>query len=58
MTGDIDGFFLMCEDLGRMFDNIYICFLVLFVVFEEEISFAHTTIPLFMPRLVHNGSVS
>ena len=48
------GFFLACEDFGRMFDFPACTF---FFFFEVEIS-SHTLIPLFMPGSVHSGSAS
>ena len=45
MTGDIDGFFLMCEDLGRMFDNSFTA--CTFLNFEVEIGYTrYTSTPL------------
>ena len=51
-------FFLVCEDLGRMFDSSFptCTFLVLFL-FLVEIS-SRTLIPLFRPGSVHSGSAS
>ena len=49
------GFFLVCEDFGRMFDNSYpACG---FFFFKVEIS-SPTLFPLFMPGSVHSGSAS
>ena len=54
-SGGGGGFFLMCKDLGRMFDNSFpTC---AFFFFNVEISVC-TQIPLFTPKLVHSGSVS
>ena len=53
------GFFLTCEDFGRMFDHSFptcalnFCFLLI----EVEISL-YTLIPLYMPGSVHSGSAS
>ena len=45
MTGDTDGFFLMCEDLGRMFDNSFTA--CTFLNFEVEIGYTrYTSTPL------------
>ena len=57
-----DGFFLACEDLGRMFDNSFSAFASFFFffsffLFEVEIN-SHTLISLFRPGSVHSGSVS
>ena len=49
------GFFLACEDYGRMFDKSFpACGWFVFLV---EISL-RTLIPLFTPGLVHSGSAS
>ena len=48
------GFFLACEDYGRMFINSFPTYTFFFKV---EISL-HALIPLFTPGLVHSGSVS
>ena len=53
---DDDGFFLACDDFGRMFDySLPAC--AFFFFFEVEIS-SRTLIPLIMPGSVHGGSVS
>ena len=49
------GFFLTCEDFGRMFDHSFPA--CVFKFFLMEISLC-TLIPLFMPGSVHSGSVS
>ena len=46
------GFFLACEDFGRMFDN---SFPACAFFFKVEIN-SRTLIPLFRPGLVHSGS--
>ena len=52
------GSFLTCEDLGRMFDHSFpTCAFFLSFFFEVEISLC-TLISLFMPGLVHSGSLS
>ena len=52
------GFFLACEDLGRMFDNLFpACAVFLLFFFKVEIS-SRTLIPLFRPGSVHGGSAS
>ena len=52
------GFFLACEDFGRMFDNSFpACAVFLFFFYEVEIS-SRTLIPLFRPGSVHSGSAS
>ena len=51
-----DGFFLACEDFGRLFE-IQSPPAFFFFFFEVEISL-RTLIPLFMPGSVHSGSVS
>ena len=53
------GFFLVCENFGRMFDHSFAaCAVVyLFIYFEVEIS-SGTLIPLFVPGSVHSGSAS
>ena len=69
-TVDVVGFFLVCEDFGRIFDNLFLAcaFFVLFVLlsllfclfvcsFLVGIS-SRTLIPLFRPGSVHNGSAS
>ena len=50
------GFFLACEDLGRMFDHSFPPQHFFFFL-EVEIS-SRTLIPLFMPGSVHSGSAS
>ena len=59
MTGDIDGFFLMCEDLGRMFDHFFppALFVVVVVVVSVDIG-PRTLISLFSLESVHSGSAS
>ena len=54
---DDDGFFLACDDFGRMFDNLFPSPPALFFFFEVEIS-SRTLIPLIMPGSVHGGSAS
>ena len=49
------GFFFVCEDFGRMFNNSFSA--CIFFFFLMEISLC-TLIPLFMPGLVHSGSGS
>ena len=49
------GFFLTCEDFGRMFNHSFPA--CAFCLFEVEIS-SRTLIPLFMPGSVHSGSAS
>ena len=51
--GGVGGFFLACEDLGRMFDHSFPACASFFYVyfFEVEIS-SRTLIPLFMPGSV------
>ena len=52
------GFFLVHEDLGKMFNHSFpVCNFFLSFFFKVEIS-SHTLIPLFMPGSVHSGSVS
>ena len=57
------GFFLACEDLGRMFDHsfpasalFFVVVVVVVVVLMEII--LRTLIPLFTPGSVHSGSAS
>ena len=65
ITGPMDsgsgGFFLTCEDLGRMFDHSFpfscAFFFFLFFFFEVKIR-SHTLIPLSMQGPVHSGSAS
>ena len=54
-----DGFFLACEDLGRMFDHSFpaCVFFFLFFFFEVVIS-SRTLILLLIPGSVHSGSAS
>ena len=49
--GGGDGFFLACQDFGRMFDNFFIYF------FRGD-QLERTLFPLFRPESVHGGSVS
>ena len=52
------GFFLACEDFGRMFDNSSpACAFFFLFSFKVEIS-SRTLIPLFRPESVHSGSAS
>ena len=53
------GFFLTCEDLGKIFDHPFSActFFFSFFVFEVEISW-YTQDPLFMLGSVHSGSAS
>ena len=46
------GFFLACEDFGKMFDHSFPAYTFFF--FKAEIS-SRTLIPLFMPGSVHSG---
>ena len=49
------GFFLACEDFGRMFDNSFpaCAFFVVFLLVDFS---SRTLIPLLRPRSVHSGS--
>ena len=49
--------FLTCEDLGRMFDKLFLACALFYFIFLVEISL-RTLIPLFTPGLVHSGSAS
>ena len=53
------GFFLSCEDCGRVFDHLFpaCAFFLFFIFFLVEIS-SRTLIPLSMPESVHSGSAS
>ena len=52
------GFFLACEDFGRMFDSSFpTCAFVCVFFCKVEISL-RTPIPLFWPGSVHSSSVS
>ena len=51
------GFFLACQDFGRMFDNLFPACTYLFIYFKVKIS-SRTLIPLLRPRSVHSGSAS
>ena len=51
------GFFLACEDFGRMFDHSFPVCTFFFFFFKVEIS-SRTLILLFMPGSVHSGSAS
>ena len=50
--GGGDGFFLACQDFGRMFDNLFIFF------FFRGDQLERTLFPLFRPESVHGGSAS
>ena len=52
MIGGDGGFCLVCEDFGRMFDNLFPTCTFFWGV---EIG-SLTLIPLFRPRSVHSGS--
>ena len=49
------GFFLTCDDFGRMFEHSFPA--CTFFYIKVEIS-SHTLIPLFRPGSVHSGSAS
>ena len=51
-----EGFSLLCEDLGRMFHNLFPAGAFFFFL-TMEISL-RTLIPIFMPQSVHSGSLS
>ena len=53
----VGGFFLACEDFGRMFDKFIPRLHFFFFFFEVEIS-SQTLVPLLRPGSVHSGSVS
>ena len=55
ITGGGGGFVLVCEDLGRMFDNLFPAYAFFF--FKVEIS-SRTLIPILRPGSVHSGSAS
>ena len=50
------GFFLTCQDFGRMLDNSFPACTFIYI-FLKEIN-SHTLIPLFRTGSVHSGSVS
>ena len=54
------GFFLACEDFGRMFNHsIPACaFLCVFLFVFEVVINSRSLIPLIMPGSVHSGSAS
>ena len=51
------GFFLACEDFGRMFDHSFPARVFLVFCFEVEISL-RTLIPPSTPGSIHSGSAS
>ena len=51
------GFFLVCEDLGRMFDNSFPTCAFFLLFFKVEISLCKL-IPLFRSGSVHSGSAN
>ena len=53
------GFFLPCQDFGRMFDNLFLdwAFFFFFLFFKVEIR-SRTLIPLFRPGSVYSSSSS
>ena len=57
LDGDGGGFFLACENFGRMFDNSFPACAFFFFFFKVEIR-SHALIPLLMPGSVHSGSAS
>ena len=55
-NGGGGGFFLECEDVGRLFDNSFPTWACLLLLLGGVRS--RTLIPLFRPRSVHSGSAS
>ena len=61
-NGGGGGFFIACEDFGRMFDHsfsacVFLFFFFVFFFFKVEIS-SRKLISLFVPGSVHSGSAS
>ena len=55
VMGSNGGFFLACNDFGRMFKHLFST--CAFFLLKRRLALAHTN-PLSMPRFVHSGSAS
>ena len=56
--GGVGGFFLVCENFGRMFDHSFTACAFFIFSFFLVVEISSRALPLFMPRSVHSGSAS